>query len=57
MNKKLIVSGCANCPYLVVWNDGKENGWKSISSEECRHPSFNKLLPRSTHESFGISFL
>lgn len=45
MNKKIIVSGCANCPYLIVWNDGKENGIDSVSSGECKHPSFNKLLP------------
>jgi hypothetical protein len=42
MNRKIIVSGCANCPYLTVWNDGEGNGINSISSGDCRHPSFNK---------------
>lgn len=38
--KKILVSGCANCPYLIVWQDGENNGFDSISSGECRHPSF-----------------
>lgn len=34
--KKILVSGCANCPYLKVYN----NGDGKISSGECTHPSF-----------------
>lgn len=45
MNKKIIVSGCVNCPYLIVWNDGMDNGIDSVTSGECRYLSFNKLLP------------
>lgn len=33
--KKILVSGCANCPYLKIWKD--ENG--NVSSGECEHPS------------------
>jgi hypothetical protein len=44
MTKKIIVSGCANCPYLTVWNDGKGNSYDSICSGSCNHPSFNKEL-------------
>ena len=57
MNKKIIVSGCANCPYLIVWNDGKANCIDSVSSGECKHPSFNKLLPGvHMHPSVFISY-
>ena len=42
--KKIIVSGCANCPYLTVWNDGQGNGYDSICTGTCKHPSFNKEL-------------
>ena len=45
MNKKIIVSGCVNCPYLQIWNDGQGNGIDSIKSGQCKHPSFNKELP------------
>ena len=34
--KKILVSGCANCPYFKVWKD--ETG--KVSSGECEHPSF-----------------
>ena len=34
--KKILVSGCANCPYFIAWNDGEGNGFASISSGECR---------------------
>lgn len=45
--KKILVSGCANCPYFIAWNDGEGNGFASISSGECCHPSFQirKDLP------------
>lgn len=45
--KKILVSGCANCPYLRVFDDGEDNGIKSISHGECHHPSFkiHKALP------------
>jgi len=43
--KKILVSGCCNCPYLILWNDGEGNGMDSIKSGECRHPSFNSQLP------------
>lgn len=41
--KKILVSGCANCPYLKVWRN--ENG--ELSSGECNHPSYyvNTELP------------
>ncbi len=45
MNKKIIVSGCSNCPYLIVWNDGEGNGQESITKGECRHPSYHNELP------------
>ena len=38
--KKILVSGCANCPYLIVWKDGEGKGFESIRRGECRHPSF-----------------
>ena len=38
--KKILVSGCANCPYFIVWNDGEGKGFESIKHGECRHPSF-----------------
>ena len=44
MNKKIIVSGCSNCPYLTVWNDGEGNGVDSVTSGSCGHQSFNKEL-------------
>lgn len=34
--KKILVSGCANCPYFEIWKDEEDN----ISSGECKHPSF-----------------
>lgn len=34
--KKILVSGCINCPYFKVWNDGEGK----ISHGECEHPSF-----------------
>lgn len=34
--KKILVSGCVNCPYFKIWKD--EGG--TISSGECKHPSF-----------------
>lgn len=45
--KKILVSGCANCPYLIVWQDGEDKGFESIKHGECRHPSFriHKDLP------------
>lgn len=48
--KKILVSGCANCPYLIVWNDGENNGFESIVRGECRHPSFQikRDLPPAT---------
>lgn len=42
--KKILVSGCINCPYLTVYNNGQENGIDSISSGEYKHPSFHKEL-------------
>lgn len=44
--KKIIVSGCSNCPFLIVWNDGEGNGMDSICSGSCTHPSLNKELPQ-----------
>ena len=38
--KKILVSGCANCPYLRVFDDGAGNGYDSIVHGECTHPSF-----------------
>ena len=38
--KKILVSGCANCPYLRVFNDGSDDGFNSIVRGECTHPSF-----------------
>ena len=45
--KKILVSGCANCPYLIVRQDGEDKGIESINFGECRHPSFriHKDLP------------
>ena len=42
--KKIIISGCCNCPYLTVWNDGTSKGKESIVQGSCNHPSFNKEL-------------
>ena len=42
--KKIIVSGCCNCPYLTLWNNGEGNGIDSITTGDCSHPSFNKQL-------------
>ena len=44
MNRKIIVSGCSNCPYLTAWNNGEGNGIESIVSGSCGHPSFNNQL-------------
>ena len=38
--KKILVSGCANCPYLRVYDNGSNQGFNSISHGECAHPSF-----------------
>lgn len=38
--KKILVSGCANCPYFIVWDNGEGKGFESIKHGECRHPSF-----------------
>jgi hypothetical protein len=38
--KIITVSGCANCPFLQVWND--ENG--NLLCGTCTHNSFNKEL-------------
>ena len=37
--KIITVSGCSNCPYLKVWNDGE----KKVSGS-CSHYSWNKEL-------------
>lgn len=55
-NKKIIVSGCANCPYLIIWNDGLGNGLDSITTGECRHPSFNKELPGTRMSPIFIGY-
>ena len=55
MNKKIIVSGCSNCPYLIVWNDGNGNGIDSITRGTCNHPSYHKELPKP--EFFASVFL
>ena len=44
MNKKIIVSGCSNCPYLQVGRNGENDGLKSIVVGTCKHPSFNREL-------------
>lgn len=49
--KKLLISGCANCPYLNVWNDGLGNGVESITSGTCNHPSWHKELPKPKIEA------
>ncbi|MCX4301698.1 MAG: hypothetical protein OSJ35_05650 [Alistipes sp.] len=54
--RKILVSGCANCPYLTVWNDGNEEKepHDRICSGDCRHPSFHKELgfPHFNREVF-----
>lgn len=54
--KKILVSGCANCPYLTVWNDGdgEKEPLDRICSGDCRHPSFHKELgfPHFNREVF-----
>ena len=42
--KKIIVSGCANCPYLTVWNNGEGKGINGIVHGSCNHPSWNREL-------------
>ena len=46
--KKILVSGCANCPYLIIWNNGDESKdpIDRICYGECTHSSFNKELNR-----------
>ncbi len=39
--KQILVSGCANCPYLTIYSDGADEGIDSIIHGECKHPSFN----------------
>lgn len=54
--RKILVSGCANCPYLTVWDDGNEEKepHDRICSGDCRHPSFHKELgfPHFNREVF-----
>lgn len=52
--KKILVSGCANCPYLNIWNNGEGNGVDSITGGDCSHPSFSNQLmrPRMTGNVF-----
>jgi len=56
--KKILVSGCINCPFLQVWNDGQGNGIDSITSGQCNHPSFHKelLKPKMSPNVF-ISYI
>ena len=41
-NKQIIVSGCINCPYTIIWNSGDGKGIDSIVHGSCKHPSFNQ---------------
>lgn len=45
--KKILVSGCVNCPYLTIWYDGGED-INYISRGICNHPSFPKSLQPPT---------
>lgn len=49
--KYIKVSGCGNCPYLTVWNDGNGNGVDSICAGTCGHPSFNNQLGHARMDS------
>jgi PHP family Zn ribbon phosphoesterase len=51
MNRKIIISGCSNCPYLTVWNNGEEKGIESIVYGSCEHPSFDKELLKPRFKS------
>lgn len=44
--RKINVSGCANCPYMLVNFDNSSLEPIHISSGTCTHPSFNKSLPQ-----------
>ena len=44
MMRKIIVSGCASCPYFTAWNNGEGNGVDSIVAGSCSHPQFNREL-------------
>lgn len=44
MTKKIIVTGCFNCPFLTVWYNDNSQGLDGISSGSCKHPSISKQL-------------
>jgi len=52
--KKIIVAGCANCPYLQLWNDGTGKGIESLSTAQCKHPVWNREL---LHPSFDSDWI
>lgn len=51
--KKILVSGCANCPYLTLWNDGKGNGAESLVHGTCKYSGWSKELPNPSFEVNG----